>query len=172
MTDGAAADEVVDLTDEHGEIVGRATRGEVRAGNLWHRSVFVVVFSTDGNRLLVHQRADWKDIWPNRWDVAFGGVLDAGESFADGAGRELAEEAGLAGVTLERLGQGRYADDEVREHAAVYRVDSDGPFTFPDGEVADSAWIDLAELDTWLARRAVCPDSVAVALPLARLPRG
>src|SRR5206468_3881211 len=97
----------------------------------------------DGRRLLVHQRAAWKDVWPSRWDVAFGGVLDAGESFADAARRELGEEAGLADLPEDafvHLGEGRYADDEVREVAAVYRVSSDGPFTFPDGEVVASAW--------------------------------
>lgn len=168
---GNPSDELVDVLDDDGAIVGQATRAEIRAGNLWHRTVFVMVVSTDGRRLLVHQRADWKDVWPSRWDVGFGGLLDVGETFDDAARRELGEEAGLTGLpdeAFELLGDGRYADDEVREIAAVYRVRSDGPFTFPDGEVVASEWMDLADIDLWLhgpPPRPVCPDSVAVALP-------
>jgi 8-oxo-dGTP pyrophosphatase MutT (NUDIX family) len=164
----SAADELVDVTDEQGVVLRTATRGEVRQHNLWHRSVFVVVLSGEGSALLVHQRADWKDVWPRRWDLAFGGVLDAGEDFVAAAQRELGEEAGLT-VTpqeLQRLGPGRYADEQVREHAEVFAVRSDGPFTFPDGEVVDSRWVPLAGLDDWLGRRAVCPDTVAIVRPL------
>ena len=55
----AAADQLVDVLDEDGTVIGRATRGEVRAGNLLHRSVFVVVV-TSLDELVVHKRADWK----------------------------------------------------------------------------------------------------------------
>ena len=77
----------------------------------------------------------------------------------------LAEEVGIA-ADLVVLGDVRYEDDRVRELARVYRAESSGPFSFPDGEVVDSAWVDLAELAGWVAGREVCPDSVVVVLPL------
>lgn len=147
------------------------TRAEMRAANLLHRAVYVLVVSPDGSRLLVHRRADWKDVWPGRWDVCFGGVAGAGEPGAVTARRELAEEAGLAGVPLERLGAGAYADGEVRVLGEVFLARSDGPFAFADGEVVEAAWVAVPELPAWLADgRAVCPDGVAIALPLLRTP--
>ena len=159
-------DALVDVVDDHGVVLRTATRREVRAANLLHRSVFIAVIDGAG-RLVVHQRADWKDIWPSRWDIAFGGVVDAGETFAAAAARELAEEAGID-APLEVLGSGRYEDDAVREVAEVLLARSDGPFSFPDGEVAASDRVPLTELDAWVTAHDVVPDSLAIVGPLLR----
>ena len=155
----ASGDELVDHLADDGTVLGSVTRRAMRQANLLHRTVFIVV--TDGTRLLAHQRAPWKDVWPSYWDLAFGGVVGAGEEWTAAAARELAEEAGLA-APLAHLGETRYEDPHVREIARVYRVSSAGPFTFPDGEVVDTAWVERAGLDDWLAGRSVCPDSAAI----------
>lgn len=145
----------------------------MRSGNLLHRAVYVLVVSSDGGRLLVHRRADWKDLWPGRWDVCFGGVAGVGEPGAATARRELAEEVGIVSGPLERLGAGGYADGEVRVLGEVFLVRSDGPFAFADGEVVETAWVAVPGLAAWLAAgRAVCPDGVAISLPLLRATAG
>ena len=77
-----------------GELVEVVSRAEMRRRNLVHRATYVMVFDSHG-ALLAHQRASWKDIWPSRWDLAFGGVCAVGEAWADAASRELVEEAGV-----------------------------------------------------------------------------
>ena len=161
-----SADERVDVVDEHDVVTGMATRREMRAGRLRHRTVFIVVMSSAGD-VLVHCRADHKDVWPGRWDLAAGGVLAAGELYDEGAVRELAEELGIVDVALERLGRGAYEDADVAELATVYRARWDGPVHFADGEVAEARWMTLEEV-----RRAASglfdfvPDSVSLVLPL------
>jgi len=155
--------ELVDALDDEGHVVGTVTRGEVRADNLWHRSVFIVVVN-DADEILVHRRADWKDLWPDLWDIAVGGVVAAGEAWELAAARELAEEIGVS-AELGYLGEDVYADDEVREVARVYHARTAGPFTFADGEIVEAAWIPVAQIRDWLATRRVCPDSVALVLP-------
>ena len=162
----SVGDELVDHLSDDGEVLGSVTRRMMRRANLLHRAVFIIVL--DGSRILVHQRAAWKDLWPSYWDLAFGGVVGVGEDWDAAAERELDEEAGIS-TPLEPLGEARYADHRVREIARIYRTVSAGPFTFPDGEVADSAWVDLAAIDEWIADRAVCPDSVAI-IPTIVLP--
>jgi isopentenyldiphosphate isomerase len=108
-------EELVDALDEQGNVVGTVTRGEMRAANLWHRSVFVVVVN-DSDEILVHRRASWKDKWPDLWDIAVGGVVTAGEAWELAAARELAEEIGVS-VELGYLGEDVYADEDVREVA-------------------------------------------------------
>ncbi len=155
--------ELVDQLDEAGAVVGAVTRRDMRAHNLRHRSVAVVVVNSH-LEVLVHRRADWKDVWPSRWDLAFGGVVGAGEAWEEAARRELAEEAGVA-VQLEYLGEDTYADDEVREVTRVYLARCDGPFTHADGEVSATKWVPLAGLAEWVRTHQLCPDTVALVLP-------
>ena len=160
-------DELVEVVDEDGAVVDVVRRAEMRAGNLRHRAVFVVV--VDGGRILVHQRAAWKDVFPSAWDLAFGGVLGVGEDWREAARRELAEEAGITlsdARGLQRLGAGAYEDERVRLVAEVFSVRATGPFSFDDGEVVAVEWVELAELEGWVAGRQVVPDSVAIVLPL------
>lgn len=164
-----ASEELVEVIDERGRVLRLATRAAVRAGNLRHRTVAVVVV-TSGRELVAHRRAHWKDVWPGRWDVCFGGLAGVGEAGADAAARELAEEAGItvAPADLRPLGSGGYADAEVSCVACVYLASHDGPFTPADGEVAELVRVPLAGLDGWLAGRSLCPDSAAVVVPLVR----
>ncbi len=86
--------ELVDVVDDDDRVTATVTRAQMRAENLQHRSVGIAVLGTDG-RLLVHRRADDKDVWPGRWDLAAGGVVAAGEEYAAAAVRELREEVGI-----------------------------------------------------------------------------
>ena len=161
---GAAASELVDVVDPDGRVLEVVTRAEMRRRRLRHRTVFVAVVDPDDRRLLVHRRADWKDTAPGWWDIAFGGVVAAGEGWDAAAVRELEEEAGVR-APLEPLGAAAYEDEAVKEVCRVYRARSEGPFTFADGEVTEVAWVDLDAVPAWLDGRQVCPDSVAVVLP-------
>ena len=140
-----SADELVDVVDEHDRVVRVVTRGEMRSDRLRHRTVFIVVVNSSGD-VLVHRRADHKDVWPGRWDLAAGGVLASGEGYDKGAGRELAEELDIVEVALERLGSGTYEDHDVAEIATVYRARWDGPVHFADVEVAEARWMTREEL--------------------------
>jgi isopentenyldiphosphate isomerase len=160
----AAGDELVDIVDEHDRVVRVATRREVRAGRLLHRSVFVLVRAPSGS-VLVHRRAPTKDVWPGRWDLAAGGVVASGEVPDDAACRELAEELGIVDVTPRRLGRGSYADADVAELATLYEVTWDGPVHFADGEVVEARWVAEEELGRMVAELPFVPDSVALVLP-------
>ncbi|HLH67603.1 MAG TPA: NUDIX domain-containing protein [Candidatus Dormibacteraeota bacterium] len=160
---GDPGEELVEELDPEGRPLRVVPRAEMRQRNLRHRAVYVLVLDHQ-DRLLVHRRAPWKDVWPDRWDVAIGGVARVGEPPQDTARRELAEEAGVT-APLAHLGHGRYEDAEVRVVGEVFLARCDGPFTFPDGEVVETAWVPWPHLPAWLADHPVCPDSVAIALP-------
>jgi 8-oxo-dGTP pyrophosphatase MutT (NUDIX family) len=163
-----ADDELVDLVDEHDAVLEVVTRREMRARGAAarHRAVYVAV-TTRAGELVVHRRADWKDVYPGFWDVCFGGVLAAGEAWDDAARRELLEEAGVDAVpTL--AATAAWSAPDVRLNARVYLVEHDGPFTCPDGEVVEVVTVPRAELHRWLEGRDVCPDSIDLVLPHLR----
>ena len=78
-----------------------------------------MVFDSSG-AVLAHQRASWKDIWPSRWDLAFGGVCAVGEPWDDAASRELAEEAGIV-APLRELSKVEFDSDETQGRRAALR---------------------------------------------------
>jgi 8-oxo-dGTP pyrophosphatase MutT (NUDIX family) len=129
----------------------------------------VVVLTTAGE-VVTHRRADWKDVWPGRWDVCFGGVVGVGEGWRAAARRELAEEAGVdvPEAALRELGDGSFADGDVSAYSRIYGVTHDGPFHPADGEVAELVLVPLAGLDAWLAGRSLCADAESLVVPLLR----
>ena len=160
-------DEMVEEIDLAGNVLQSVTRRKMRAEQLCHRSVFIAVMSEKGD-LLVHKRAETKDIWPGWWDVAVGGVVAPGETWADAAVRELNEELGIEGVGLELLSIGAYRDPDVQLVAATFLCRTEGPFAFADGEITEAHWVSWAEIPVWLQGKQFLPDTVALVLP--RLP--
>jgi isopentenyldiphosphate isomerase len=156
----SAASELVDVIDAEGRTVGTVTRAEMRGRRLPHRCVYVLVFNARGE-LFVHLRTATKDVFPSHWDVAVGGVLAAGESFADGARREAAEELGVA-VEPEPLFPFRYEDARTVVQAEVYRVAHDGPFRLQPEEVVRGEFVPVDEALARAGREPFCPDGLAV----------
>ena len=71
--------ELVDVVDTDDIVVDIVARSEMRARNMRHRSVAIVVIDDTG-RVLVHRRALDKDVWPGQWDLAGGGLEEARRS--------------------------------------------------------------------------------------------
>jgi isopentenyldiphosphate isomerase len=156
----AAAAQLVEHVDADGNVIEIVTRAEMRDRALRHRSVYIAVVDTD-NRLLVHRRADWKDVFPGAWDLAFGGVCDVGEGWHESAERELLEEAGVLG-TLMDLGPVSFEAPGVALVGRFYLCRHDGPFQFNDGEVTATKWVPIEEVDAFVADHEVPPDSALI----------
>ena len=152
--------EMVDRIDDEGRVTGQVTREEMRRNRLPHRCTWILVFSTRGE-LFCHLRTATKDVFPSHWDVCVGGVLTAGESFDEGAARELTEEIGIA-ATPEPLFSFGYADDRTIVTGYVYRVTHDGPFVLQPEEVVRGEFVAIADLEARFASERFCPDGLAV----------
>jgi isopentenyl-diphosphate delta-isomerase len=160
--------ELVEVVDEAGRVIDVVTRRRMRAERLRHRCTYVAVIdsSRPETSIVVHKRAAWKDTYPSYWDIAFGGVCDVGESWPESAARELAEEAGIAGVELQDLGPVSYEAADGAVVGRVFVVRWDGPVRFDDGEVVAIDRVPLATIDDWASQRQVCPDSQQLVIPL------
>lgn len=144
---GDPLDEIVAIVDEAGRQVDAVPRRIMRAGNLPHCAPGVLVASGDGRRAYLHRRTDTKEVYPELHDCWAGGVMLDGESPAQAAARELAEELGVTGVRLVPAFTTRWADAVTRYLAPLFVVRWDGPITHQPEEVAAGRWVTLAELE-------------------------
>ncbi len=87
-------EELLQVVDENDQPLAARPRGEVHRERLLHRAVQVGVFNGNGRIWLQHRNLT-KDTWPGAWDLAATGHVQAGESYADAARRELAEELNI-----------------------------------------------------------------------------
>ncbi len=161
------ADELVEIVDVDGNVEQIVTRAEMRRGMLRHRATYIAVVNSR-LELVVHKRADWKDVAPGYWDLCFGGVAGVGEGWREAAQRELLEEAGL-GVNeqrLDELGSVFFDQPGMRIVGEAFVVRSDEPMSCPDGEVVALDVVPLARIGSWVAEREVCADSAQAVLPL------
>lgn len=134
-----------DVVDEQDTVVGRRTRGACHADrNLIHRCVFILVYHPDG-RILWQQRSQSKDTHPGCWVTSASGHVDAGESYAQAAERELHEELGIA-TPLTYLDKFLWRYPQESEWAAVFRTRCAGPFRIARREIETVAFMSAAEL--------------------------
>ncbi len=161
----SAGAELVEHVDGEGNVLEIVTRAAVRQGVLRHRCTYIAVVDRH-DRIVVHRRAEWKDVYPGWWDLAFGGLCAVGEDWVSAARRELAEEAGLSGEALWPLGRMHYEAVDGLVLGEVYLVRSDAEPTCPDDEVVEVDRIPIGDLATWLDGRLVCNDSRLVIAPL------
>lgn len=133
-------DEIVAIVDDGNNVVGSAARREMRAQQLPHRATYILVFNSQGE-VYVQKRTRTKDVFPGYYDPAAGGVVLAGESYLDGARRELEEEMGIRSVPLQHLFEFFHADVHSRVWGAAYRCVYDGAVTLQEEEVESGAFM-------------------------------
>ena len=157
----AASDrELVAWVDEADQVLGALPRAELRERGLIGRCTFILLFNGAGE-LCVHRRTLSKALYPGYWDVAAGGMVAAGEAYADSAARELAEELGVEGAEL-RFHE-RFYFDQPGNHlwCAVYSAVSDAPLRLQPEEVIEARFVSVAQAEAESKVLPYCPDSLA-----------
>ena len=81
------AEEILDVVDNHDEVIGQQPRGEIHRLKLKHRAVHVLVFNSR-SELFLQKRSMKKDCFPGAWDSSASGHLASGESYDSCAVRE------------------------------------------------------------------------------------
>ncbi|WP_435606358.1 NUDIX hydrolase [Pseudomonas knackmussii] len=157
----AASDrEQIAWVDERDQLLGSLARAELRERGLIGRGTFILLFNSAG-QLCVHRRSLSKAVYPGYWDAAAGGMVQADESYALSASRELEEELGVGGVELREHGSFFFDEPGNRLWCAVFSAVWDGPLRLQPEEVLEAKFIEpglaLAEAE---AGALYCPDSL------------
>ena len=114
------AAEMFPVVDASGFVLGQASRTYCHSGvRVLHPVVHLQIVDRFSRFYLQHRSED-KDMYPGLWDIAVGGHVSYGESFAEALLREAGEELGLFDFHPHSLGTTIYDDPEESELAAVY----------------------------------------------------
>jgi isopentenyldiphosphate isomerase len=127
----------------------------------WHRTAQVYVLNAQ-RQLLCNLRHPAKDVFASLWDVCIGGHLAPGETYPEGAVREMGEELGVSLQAGDLLFVGNVSingGDAVkglfdREHAGVFVWQTDRnaeDFDYQREEITRLAFFPLAEVRGSLA---------------------
>lgn len=160
------AEELVEIVDRDNTPIGAVTRRIMRQQNLIHRASYILVFNRQG-QLFIQKRTATKDIYPGYWDLAAGGVVQAGETYLESAARELREELGVAGGKLKHLFDQYFDDEHNKVWGRIFTCVHNGPFTLQAEEIDYGRFIPLSEIEALHRSEPVTPDGMAL---LRRLP--
>jgi isopentenyldiphosphate isomerase len=138
-------DEILEIVNEQGEVLGLAPRSEIHGNpSLWHRVVHVLVFNQRGE-LLLQKRSMDKDVAPGRWDTSVGGHVNPGESLAKAAARELMEELGVE-AEPEFVYSYVHTNPYETEVVHTYTCRHDGGFAFNREEIDEVRFWSIGEI--------------------------
>lgn len=154
-------DEIVTIVDERNNVVGALPRSEMRARRLPHRSTYVLVLNS-GGQLFVQKRTMNKDVFPGYYDVAAGGVVLAGESYEEGARRELEEELGITKTRLDALFEFYFASLDARVWGAAFKCVHDGRIVLQEEEIESGAFMEIEEILNLQKTAPFTPDGLYV----------
>ncbi|MFH1770247.1 MAG: NUDIX domain-containing protein [archaeon] len=153
--------EIVDVVNEDDEVIGTATRTEMREKNLLHRGGTIFVFNSEGE-IFVHKRVKTKDIYPSYYDMTCGGGARTGETYEECAKRELGEELGIKDTELKFLFKFRYQNEIDNFFTKVYYCVYDGKITLQEEEVEEGRFMSIKELKKLMKKEKFCPDALVM----------
>ncbi len=146
------ADELFFVVDENDQPQEPLPRKLVHGHGVWHRVSHVWV-QNDKGQLLCQQRSLEKELLPGFWECFFGGHIRPNESYEDAAIREACEELGInvaaEGLRLWKVYKFSDGKGYNNEFMGIFVVKWNGDvedLVFDDGEVAQAAWKDVAEI--------------------------
>jgi 8-oxo-dGTP pyrophosphatase MutT (NUDIX family) len=139
------------IVNEFDEVIGAKLYKEVGRDEIYRvSSVWVVVPSGKGYKVLIAQRKLTKKHDPGKWGPSAAGTVEEGETYEINAVKELGEEVGLTGATLTPMDEkSKFCDGEHKFFLKRFIAMGDwreSDFVKQDSEVEDLKLVDIDEL--------------------------
>lgn len=144
------------FVDEHDNVIGSGTREEVWKTGTYHRIAKIFLFNPKGETL-IQKRSMERVSNPGRWDHSAAGHVDEGETYEEAAYREMNEEIGITGITLQEvMNIETHETDEPgkikNRFNMLYTAQYDGDVQ-PGPEVSETRWIMPEPLLQWMEEK-------------------
>lgn len=148
-------DELFDVLNEKGEYIGKVeTRDKCHKDGLWHKAVAGFIINDKG-QVLLQRRSEKKKMWPNMWDITFGGHVLTGEFGFEAIIRECKEELGIEvtkgdmtfiGSSISTNIKGDIVNRHFNEYYIANKNLDETLLKLQPEEVSEVKWIDKDEI--------------------------
>jgi isopentenyl-diphosphate Delta-isomerase len=127
--------EILDVVNEHDEVIGQAERDEVHRIGLVCRLAYVCFYTTN-SEIILQKRSMTKKNDPGRLTTAVSGHVASGQTYLEAAVRETLEETGVTVEPSELIDLGVVRADYIQGAYLSYAMRGLFAYEF-DGNVAD-----------------------------------
>ena len=146
-------DEMVDVVNENDEIIGKEWKNKCHKEGIWHRVSGVLLFNSEG-KMWLQTRVKNKTLHGRNLDFSASGHLKAGESYEEGAKKEMNEELGIdtklidSGIKIfeDFIYKGELKNKYVKHVIKLFIGKCDGPFKIQKEELDDIQVYTLEEV--------------------------
>ncbi|OQA52551.1 MAG: putative Nudix hydrolase YfcD [candidate division WS2 bacterium ADurb.Bin280] len=145
-------DELIDVINDEGEVVGNCSQEQIYRQKKSHRIVHAMIFNQAG-QLLLQKRSKNKNYLPGFFVTSAGGHVASGESPEDAIAREINEEIGVR-LRVEFVRNFWYEPFAgFRKNIYLYKGRCEGPFEVNPDEVEEVAFFSLEEVRKMVGKK-------------------
>lgn len=112
-------EEIVDIVNEQDEVIGSAPRRGIHKTNAKHRAAHIFLFNNEG-KIWLEKRSSNCDIWAGYCNSSAAGHVSSGETYEEGAHREVEEELGIKNLELHKMGMLQPSEETYNEFVAFF----------------------------------------------------
>ena len=142
--------EILSVVNEEDLVIGQRRRDEIHSLNLFHRSIHVLVFNSNGE-IFLQQRGLLKQESPGLWASSVSGHVDAGESYDVACIREIEEEIGIKiNYIPKKLFKLKPSKLTANEFSWVYYLETDQLLNPNLSEIKMGKWFSKENLDYFI----------------------
>lgn len=141
-------EEILDLVNEHDQVIGQKSRSEVYAQKLTNFRVINGFVINNEKQLWIPRRTANKRLMPLYLDCSVGGHVEAGETYQVAFERELKEELNLdaANVDYQMIGSMTPHEDAVTAFMQVYIIKYNTAPLYNPNDFLEYYWMTADEL--------------------------
>jgi isopentenyl-diphosphate delta-isomerase len=141
-------EEILDLVNEHDEVIGTETRKEIYAQGMRNYRVIHAFIVNDEGKLWIPRRVSYKKLYPNGLDYSIAGHVESGETYEQGLIKEALEEVGLDLTTIPFKEIGRFNPHTYDVHCfqRVYEISTNEVPNYNHDDFSGFEWLSPQEV--------------------------